>query len=323
MTSDVAILSPDPALVERATFQLGARQGLEVNGVLEIGQPCIRSHSTVWPLAFSQGSEAKSNVAYYKQVRLDWMSSSLKEGLARSEALTPRLAEALGPKGIVPAAVLAIDADRGAIVTEALHGTTMNKWGTHKFRNARAATTLQQLRMLGLVARHIEEIECPRQSAADRACETRHFGNDLKRADELGAELPLLLTELFADASAQVSYVHGDLSNTNVLALKTGLGIIDIGWNVRFKGFDVACLTHRLEFGTRAPARWRRRAIAAVLDGYGELGSAEAGFRFYRMQRLLRVAARGRPYAARRARRRLFEAMREEPRQAATRESGS
>jgi hypothetical protein len=312
LTSGVATLSVDPKLIERATLRLRTHASLESGEILQIGPPSNRHHSTIWPLCRPTTSGVESIIAYYKQLRVDWADASIREGLERSERLTPQLAQVLAPRDIVPASVLAVDVDRGAIITEALHGEAVRGWGTFAQRVWHRDATFQQLQMLGYTARRIEEIGHPRQSKADDAREAWHFGNDLKRAGALGAGLPSLLTGLFDKASASMAYTHGDLSDTNVLTLRSGLGIIDIGWKVRLKGFDIACLSHRLEFGTQAPARWRRQAVAAVLEGYGNLGDAEEGWRFYRMQRLLRVADRGRPPAARRARRLLFEAARED-----------
>ena len=90
------------------------------------------------------------------------------------------------------------------------------------------------------------------------------------------------------------AWVHGDLSGSNVLVrCRSGIGLVDLDWRPRPRGFDLATYSVRLQLERPRIQRLTMACLEALFNGHSEGIASSAGFHLERSQRWLRLLGEG------------------------------
>jgi hypothetical protein len=292
---------PDPGLLAEAADELAkdhiGGRGSDVRW--QIVQRWQRPRSTVLLL---RASAAGGSVhVYYKQERpgRGLPVEFVRAGLARSRELTFRLDSASTPHGIRPAPVLAVDPERLASVTLGLDGHPVSGSPWRLLSPAGRRLQVECYRRAGRAIRLIEdvapapseEIHDPRWIWPEAVERSGAYLTD-GQVRQLRATLDDLVEEMVA--GDDVVYSHGDMSPSNILIADDHIGVIDISWTPRYRGFDMAVMSYRLEYLGGLPTLATSALVDALIDGYGDPDIRRtAAWRYYRLVRHLGLAARG------------------------------
>jgi hypothetical protein len=293
--------APDPRMLEAALQAVVEVFGFGDDSELGwiVGEPVARDRSTLFPLRVT--SQTASVSAVYKVCRPRTKPQLVQDALARSRRLTSSLAALGKDEAIRPATVLAVDPAKLTIVTLALPGRPVGRGIRQVLTSRGRGEALGVFRGIGRATRLIEQ--------AGRPSPTDLVGNpewsprverDLEMAAKMFSSrevdyLHAKLRELYESAvkDGERTYAHGDLSRTNILISPEGIGLIDFGWEVKLRGFDLASFMYRMEYETLVPKAWAARVSAALLEGYGDPDiTTSPSWNFYRLTRLLRRATR-------------------------------
>jgi Ser/Thr protein kinase RdoA (MazF antagonist) len=293
--------APDPRILEEALQGVVDLHGLGKRDQLRliVGRPVERRRSTLLPLRISSSSGSVS--AVYKICQPRWKPELAREGLKRSPRLTAALAALGKDDAILPAPVLAVDPGKLTIVTLVLPGRPLDRGIRHVATSRWRGGGLALFRRIGRAARLIEQSGQP--SPTD-PLEDPEWSTSVERDLEMAASIfsPREVDSLHAKLSelyqagvrhSERTYSHGDLSRTNILVSPRGIGLIDFGWQVRLRGFDLASFMYRMEYETFVTRPWITRVSSALLEGYGDPDiTSSPSWNFYRLTRLLRRATR-------------------------------
>jgi Phosphotransferase enzyme family len=293
--------APDPRILEETLQGVvdlhghGERDQLR----LIVGRPVERRRSTLFPLRINSSSGSVS--AIYKICRPRTKPELTRDALVRSRQLTSSLAALGKDEAILPAPVLAVDPGKLTIVTLMLPGRPLDRGIRHVTTSIWRGGSLALFRRIGRAARLIEQSGRP--SPTD-PLEDQEWSSSVQRDLEMAAKMfsPRELDSLHAKLSelyqagvrqSERTYSHGDLSRTNILVSPQGIGLIDFGWQVRLRGFDLASFMYRMEYETFVTRPWISRVSSALLEGYGDPDiTSSPSWNFYRLTRLLRRATR-------------------------------
>lgn len=302
---------PRPDLLAAAAGRLATLEGVEAGSVRwRAGAPVVRPHSTLIPLVaeLAPGREigAWQKVTYIPHIDgqpdLGWADQE-KEGIERcrqaEEEVRRRFGDSGGPLRLP--AVWASDPETLTVVLSTVEGKPFGK-----VLALRPSYWMSQRRRFVRLGRAVELLESlippPMPSIEETRAERRLAGAlDLaRRAGLPGSFIKPIeyrlcnLWDALLASEAPTAYVHGDLSGSNVLWGKDGcVGLIDLGWKPRLRGFDLATYTVRLDLERPRLGCLTRRALADLEEGNG-VGSYRApGFLLERSQRLLRLLGEG------------------------------
>lgn len=267
-----------------------------------VGRSRRRPRSIIFPLrAVSRTGPVAA--AFYKQL---WVrpgdsnaqavrSEFVRAVTARSVALTNKVAAVAVRENIWLAPILAADLDRPAMITMKVPGRPLGKtvWSALAPGRRRALTAFLRL------GRAIRLIEAA--TAGDVTPDERYREQVFLRLARRGTEflsarqreaLERRFRELYAQAVADgdgIAHVHGDLAPGNILVSPDGIGLVDFEWPIRFYGYDLVSLIHRLEVETPRWTPWVSSLTRALFEGYGQPDIREKpSWLFMRLERLLR-----------------------------------
>ncbi len=287
---------PDPVLLAEARRSLGPAVG-----EWQVLRREDRRRATVFEL----GASTKAGEllrCFYKEYHVgegpeapegQWVRTT-RDGLARSRRLAERLAALGREEGIDLALVLAVDPERLRIVTLGVDGTPIGR-AFHGLRGvghrleARAAH-----RRVGRALRLLEEASVGEPGLEETAL-WRSVALGSQGNGALSASLEARVRELEEGLLAErhrLFYAHGDVNRSNVLVAADRVGLIDIGWLPRFRGFDVAAFTFRVEYDQPVRSPLATELVEAVLDGYGDPETQSSpGWQAVRLRLLVRLLA--------------------------------
>jgi hypothetical protein len=291
--------SPDPKVLWEALKSVAKISGLSDYRTLEwlVGERIERRSSTLFPLRMATPAGGAMRAFYKISHPRPHRVEAVRAGLARTQELSSSLMAPCDGEGIQPAPVLAADPGTLTVVTLALPGRPLGLTPRHVISRNRRQAALGIFRRIGKAIRLIELSGKP--AVAMR--EDEQWGRtprDLQRVEELfspreAAALGRRLKELYVAAAEGEDEVfsHGDMRHTNVLVSGEHIGLVDLQWQVRLRGFDLAYLAVRIEYETVAVRPWTSALVAALVGGYGdpEIRSSPS-WRFYRLRRLIRRA---------------------------------
>lgn len=281
-----------------------------------LDRPVRRRRSIVMRMeAFSEGSQPVA-FAYVKRYTFDYEGSEgerehIYAMLGHATELDTALAGHLAHDPVDLPRVLAIDRERYCLVTLGVRGEALGRGWRHSAHLAKYRQGLfQRFRLLGRLLWKIER--CTTGSVALEPQDLLWRIEQRRRwaAGALPSRLAERVTAVAHEWSCPAlrdgagSFVHGDLSVTNVLLNHSGVGLIDFAWKPVVPGFDLACLFTRLSYERRGVPLLTRRLMASLVGGYTDASTRETmpyGFYFYRLAFLLDQILGKRPRVARRA----------------------
>jgi hypothetical protein len=290
-----------------------------------VGDRVDRRHSSIFLLR-AEAVQSHANV-YYKIFHPPAGESEggrrwtdyVVEGLGRTVELDKGLAELLSGKPIMISQTLAADPDTMTQVTLGVDGEAIGKIWRHSLTGGRRERIVHALALTGHAAALIERLS-PQSIPLDARAMERRREKRLMRMERTLIEPTLAkLARRMEEVDAAVlddphpnAYAHGDLSSTNVLLRRPGIGLIDFSWAPRLRGFDMARFAFRLEYDTVTTRIWAKEMVDALLRGYGqpELVTSPRWVAL-RVPWLLKIVERGQESSSRRYRVRASRALAE------------
>lgn len=304
---------PDPRVLSEAldATEVVLGRGPDTAARWMVGPAIERPRSTLFVLRLVS-PRGRRLEAFYKTIHpprlrdralADAWVESLRAGLRRSPEMLERLNERGAPEGIRAARVLAVDPESMTIITEGIAGQQV---GNSMHRAVTPWGRLSALRVTKRVGRAIRLIE---QLSSESTIEEppwlspMRFEQHVEEARERGIlsereapRLRALMRELFDATLAGddgTAYVHGDLTPTNVLRVRDGIGLIDFSWHPQPRAYDLAKFAVLLESVPFSPPGRRERLVGSLLEGYGDAGVTRSpGWRLVRLQQQLRIVMR-------------------------------
>lgn len=301
--------APDD-LFDRVAVTVSLRRlGYDPDAALRVRR-LDRPRSTVFRIrAKAPGAEP---VTLYQKKAID--------GSIRRSALSPEdvrnlqqgAADRLGTIGIGVPEILYSDPRSALSVTLAVPGRPLERLLRPWWAAGNQGRLLTLLRTLGEGVRMIEEVGhgagYEHQDELWTYIDQRLAGSPVLDAER--RRFRHVLEGLWDEASRQpgtFSYVHGDLSGSNVLVSGASLGLVDFGWPSRMRSYDLVKLAHRLEFGSMSSWSPTEDYVKALVQGYGPDIRDTAAFRFSDLFQLLNRV--GRPGSGKAGERNLRKAL--------------
>lgn len=253
-----------------------------------------RKHSTVYRL-----TDPLTGIRLFYKVFPDREEgdtpNSLANRLSRAQALSDKLINRTSESAISPAPVLAVDTQRRTIVTLGVEGREIRTM-TPRALIAGKQLTPTHARLVGEACAHIERCSDNQQIRFDWKRFSRQIDRRLGRSDIHMHDAARLRAFLMDTASEVLTegtptYIHGDLSPTNVLITGRQISLIDFSWFTGFKGFDVGLFSYRLRsldklLMGRGPAL-RQSVMAGYQEASGSLDD-QPSLRFVNLLLLVR-----------------------------------
>lgn len=300
-------VTPDSDVLSQAAVSLRSLLRVDAPDIeWVVGPRLLRPRSTLFRLEAHGGGSFLTHV-YYKVAtplppgsgkrRLRRREES-RAGLARSMRMETTLARLVDGEEITFARSLAVDESRMITVTLAVPGVSLGRPWRHSVTPQRRSRLENWLERAGRAARLIEE--CAQGEVDfDEESEGQRWERRLRVIRPTLPERTVVAVEKawerLLDAALRDSdpakYAHGDFSSTNLLVGEE-LGVIDLGWVARLRGFDCAHLGFRMEFDSPLPESVTARFARAIEEGYGEADlQNRPAWMYYRLGMLLKVAA--------------------------------
>lgn len=241
-----------------------------------------RRRSTVYRL-----TDPPTGVRLFYKIFLDLRNQeakapdSLVNRLARAQAMSDKLSHRTSGTAISPAPVLTVDTQQRTIVTLGVEGREIRSM------TPRSLITGKQLspthaRLVGEACAHIEQCSDDQQITFDWERFGRQIDHRLRKSDihiddaaRLRAFLMDTASEVLTDGAP--TYIHGDLSPTNVLIFGRQISLIDFSWFTGFKAFDVGLFSYRLRWMDHLLMGRGRALRRSVMAGYQETAGSLNG----------------------------------------------
>jgi Ser/Thr protein kinase RdoA (MazF antagonist) len=258
------------------------------------------------------GSPPTRIVAYYKvyvselpEPTVRFAQPKSAPDVTRAVAQAERLVERTGGEPLATAHVLAADPHSLTIVTLEIPGVPLaEKMLLPRRRVAHGLTDV--FRAVGRSAFLIDQCTEPGEIEPSQA---RRAVSDLVtyRVERFLRRWPHTrdrafdhrLSSLIAEVEADNDFVfaHGDMRFANILVAGDTVGLIDLGWVPRPRGWDLGMTAAQLESASYRSGWGRAELLEALIDGYGTAEVVTSpGFRLAQVDRLAFNATRpGRP----------------------------
>ena len=258
-------------VVDSAIDELQRLTGREGGGFEWELKHYYRRRGTVWRL-----TDKHTHITmFYKEIHSAHQSpgsiDSIGNRLHRTPVLTRSLIDRLAFVPIFVPPVLAVDPEKGIIVTLGVGG--------HEVRRSRlmsrlAASEHDYASLLGLACAEIELVGQSTEGQFDFDLFRSNTDRRLAHSGLTGPNSRVLHDAMLGLAENAVSrsglsFVHGDLSHSNILVKDQGdISLIDFGWVSRFKGFDLGLLSYRLTHSTRLRHSVSSEFVKSMLLAY-------------------------------------------------------
>ena len=197
---------------------------------------------------------------------------SLRNRLIRAQPLTDHLIARISDTPISAARVLAAEPDERTLVTLGVAGRELGKrfyrpavLGKHR--------SLEQARLMGEACALIEQTGARASVTFNMESLASTVTHRLEKSQIPAPQADRLSELVFELATHRISegattFVHGDLSPSNILVTKGGIALIDFGWVSHFRGFDVGVLSYRFGAEDKLFKGWGTEFTSALMSGY-------------------------------------------------------
>jgi aminoglycoside phosphotransferase (APT) family kinase protein len=275
---------PDARLMWAACQAVGRRSQYSDLPSWRVLSRIERRRSTVFECAVGWPPGAASDVkVFYKA---DYVSPDappdkrrrdiqrFSSALEREAALAPSVAKGLAALGVQSDELVALDVERLAAVRRAVPGRPLGSLGATALRSPQAFTAV--FSRVGLALRAIEAAGTSITGPAPERSPEDHLGWRVQNASEVlePSQRSWLVKVVASLPSAEPApmrwlWAHNDVSLTNILVHRGGLGLIDFSWREGYPFHDLAHLRARLETSALPHRGLARRAVAALEQGAG------------------------------------------------------
>lgn len=307
-------LSPPRELLNQATAVLGRDHGVSQPSIRwSWGKPRLRPHSHVLPIVAHLPGNRRID-AWYKVVFVPqspdggpngaWLAR-IRQGLRVAQRATASISR-LGTDCLTPEQavllplILAADEELLRVLVTSVPGKPLGR--VLSPRPAQIFALDQVFHRVGRAIRVVEELANERPSLLSTGTRERAMGTLERALDSLAlppdalraieSRFQWLLRETERNGAA--TYVHGDLSGSNILVRAGGgIGLIDLDWRPRPRGFDLATYSVRLQLEKPRIEPLTRRCIKNMIAGYGDEIVRAPHFHLERSQRWLRLLWQG------------------------------
>lgn len=246
-----------------------------------VGARMERPQSTLFPLKLLATDGTLILRAFYKVYRISADASpaevqsklsTFRRVVQRGGRLAEQFTQLAGDTAVHIPSVLASDIAHLTEVQVALPGRPLKRLALRALPGRRRVTR-RAYRMLGTAMALFEQCRDADLAMADAptfdtAAATRGLEGDL--GDRDARRVRQLIEELIGTLHARpLRYVHGDVSADNILVTRTGLGLIDPLWSIRWQGADPALHAARLQTEALQYRAWTGDLVGEMLEGYG------------------------------------------------------
>jgi hypothetical protein len=299
--------APDQAMLEEASARLSQRLGFLVGTSWKVLDRFDRPRSTVFKL---QNVSPEHEVQIFYKAYVISESHSIprsariqrhREAFAVETQLGNTLRLALARESIRFDEPLALDPQKLVAVRTAVPGRQLGKALTFAVPG-RQRLGRQVYRQVGQALRIIEQVGSIRATPDSFDIGREALRNVDSSAPYLSPSQRTRIEGLLAlyseaiDSNEALAWTHGDISPTNILQNREGIGIIDFTWSPKPRFSDVARLIARLEMESPRSRRWTASMCAEVMRGFGvDPAGPGAAWYFARLDTAIRAIRRKRP----------------------------
>lgn len=218
-------------------------------------------------------NEDGSIIMYYKQllpvgqVGLE-PKDSLQSRLRRTASLTAKASRRLSGAAVSIPEVLAVDPEKLIIVTRAMAGAQLKRG---QFTRAMIRSRDFYAPLLGRAFAVIEQVGGESSLSSELEGIQRNVDRRLEVAGIGASEAAAVrqAVEIAAESSRD-AYCHGDLSHSNILLSPGRAAIIDFGWSLRPRGYDVGLFSYRVAQPTKMSPRVGLQFVNQMMGAYQE-----------------------------------------------------
>lgn len=208
---------------------------------------------------------------YYKQLLpsvqgVSGSGDSLHSRLRRTAVLTAEAARRFSGTAVSVPDVLAVDPQKLIIVTKGVAGALLKR-GPFTRELIRSRDVYAPL--LGWACAVIEQVGGKASFSTELDGIQRMVDRRLELA-EIGTPEAAAIRKAIEVAAGRSldAYCHGDLSRSNILLAPSRAAIIDFGWSVRPRGYDVGLLSYRVAQPTKVSRRMGLQFVNQMMDAY-------------------------------------------------------